>query len=305
MNDAAFDPQSLVSLRESLEREELVSVKVRINLHQASGKDIEGDLTVWLQRQQADSRCDTYYIREGMTVTKLNSKAGLKGIQALVLVDKGPLAQLLGDSEGPAHEDWDTSEERPDRLWKKWKGRVTFCRKIVDSLLEVLAPPTRKADFNLLSDFFSVEKIESPQKARRPDDNGAKDPSFKSIVAKPRWFRLDPKAGGFRIVANSSQPIPENAELTVSVAYDVPSGNPLKKWSSFDFDFKAQPERIVFKGQHVKAQKVAGNVLKLTSISPKFVFAAEGFDPHSDLFVRIEEAGESNVESVDTEETDT
>ena len=305
MNDAAFDPQTLGDLREAIDREELVAVSVRINLHRIAGEDVEGYLTVWLQRQKSDLKCDTYYIREGMTVTKLNSKAGLKGIQSLVLVDKGPLAQLLGDSEGPAHEDWDTSEERPDRLWRIWKGRVKFCRRIVDALLEVLAPPTRKADFNLLSDFFSVEKIEAPQKARQPDDNGTKDPSFKGIVAKPRWFRLDPKAGGFRIVANASHPIPDNAELTVSVAYDVPSGNPLKKWSSFDFDFKAQPERIVFKGQQVKAQKVGGNVLKLSSISPKFWFAAEGFDPHSDLFVRIEEAGESIVESADTEEGET
>jgi hypothetical protein len=305
MTEAAFAPKDLQDLRESVEREQLIAVKVRINLHRTAGKDVEGEMTVWLQRQQPDLRCDTYYVREGMTITKLNSKAGLKGIQALVLVDKGPLAQLLGDSEGPAHEDWDTSEERPDRLWKKWKGRVTFCRKIVDFLLEVLAPPTRKADFNLLSDFFSVEKIESPQKARRPDDNGAKDPTFKGIVAKPRWFRLDPKRGGFRIVANASQPIPENAELTVSVAYDVPAGNPLKKWSSFDFDFKGKQERIGFKGEYVKAQKISGNVLKLTSFGPKFWFAAEGFDAHSDLFVRIEEAGESTVDSSEAESEET
>ena len=308
MNEAAFSPGDLQALRESVEREELVAINVRINLHRAAGKDEEGVMTVWLQRQQPDSRFDTYYVREGMTITKLNSKAGLKGIQALVVVDKGPLAQLLGDSEGPAHEDWDTSEERPDRLWKKWKGRVTFCRKIVDSLLEVVAPPSRKADFNLLSDFFSVEKIESPQKARRPDDSGEKELPFKGIPVKTRWFRLDPKRGGFRVVANASQPIPENAELTVSVAYDVPAGNPLKKWSAFDFDFKARATKIVFKGEHVQVKANAGNVLTLHSFAPKFWFAAEGFDPHTDVFVRIEEAGGATVDSSEnetTEETET
>jgi len=302
MTEAAFDSQDLCDLRESFERERLVAVRVRINLHRTRDKDIEGDVIVWLQRQQQQElRCDTYYVREGMTITKLNSKAGLRGIQALVLVNKGPLAQLLGDAEGPAHEDWDTSEDRPDRLWKKWKGRVSFCRKIVDSLLEVLAPPNRKADFQLLSDFFSVEKIEAPQKARRPDDNGANDPAFKGIVAKPRWFRLDPKRGGFRVVANTSLPIPQNAELSVSVAYDVPSGNPLKKWSSFDFDFKAKPERISFSGEHVKVKKVSGNVLKLCSFAPGFWFAAEGFDPHTDLFIRIEESGDATIDSIDSE----
>jgi hypothetical protein len=58
-------------------------------------------------------RCDSYYIREGMTIIKINSRASQRGIQALVYVESGPLAKLLGDTEGPAHEDWDTSEERP------------------------------------------------------------------------------------------------------------------------------------------------------------------------------------------------
>ncbi len=302
MNEAAFAEADLHQLRESLEQQQLTSVRIRMNLPRKTGTDIEGDMVVYLQRQEPDHRCDTYYIREGMTITKLNSKASLKGIQALVLVDKGPLAQLLGDSEGPSHEDWDTSEERPNRLWKKWKGRVTFCRKIVDSLLEVLAPPTRKADFNLLSDFFSVEKIEAPQRARRPNDNGVKDPVFSGIVAKPRWYRLDGKRGGFRIVPTGNQPIPAKAELTVSVAYDVPSGNPLKKWSSFDFDFKAKPPRITFTGQHVKPKTEAGNVLKLTFTDSKFSFGAEGFDQHTDLFVRIDEAGEAASESDLTED---
>ena len=305
MNDAAFTESDLQQLRESLERDELVVVMVCMNLPQSKGPDIEGALTVYLQRQNGDQRPDTYYVREGMTITKLNSaKAALKGIQALVLVDKGPLAQLLGDSEGPAHEDWDTSEERPNRLWKKWKGRVSFCRKIVDSLLEVLAPPTKKADFNLLSDFFSVERIEAPQKARRPDDHGAKDPAFSGIVAKPRWYRLDPKRGGFRIVSNGTHPLAEDAELTVSVAYDVPAGNPLKKWSSFDFDFRQKPPRITFSGSNVNVKTIAGNVLKLSFTGSKFNLVAEGFDEHTDLFVRIDEDGDSTEEAVGSEETE-
>ena len=155
----------------------------------------------------------------------------------------------------------------------------------------MLQPTTRKADFNLLSDFFSVEEFASPQKARRPDANGEGEPAFGGIVPTPRWYRLDPRRGGFRIASSTTQPVPENAELTVSVAYDVPSGNPLKKWSSFDFDFQKKPPRITFLGQNVAPKAIAGNVLKLTFSDSKFSFAAEGFDQHTDLYVRIEEAG--------------
>ena len=306
LNESGFEQEDLESLRKSHEEETLTAVRIRINLPRKTGTDLEGQMSVFLQRQATDQRFDTYYVREGMTITKLNSKAAMKGIQALVLVDKGPLAQLLGDSEGPAHEDWNTSAERPDKTWKRgWKGRIGFCRKIVDALLEVLQPPTRKADFNLLSDFFSVEEFASPQKARRPDANGEGEPAFGAIVPTPRWYRLDPRRGGFRIASSTTQPVPENAELTVSVAYDVPSGNPLKKWSPFDFDFQKKPPRIVFLGQNVTPKAIAGNVLKLTFSDSKFSFAAEGFDQHTDLYVRIEEAGAQSAaaEPTDGDET--
>lgn len=83
----------------------------------------------------------------------------------------------------------------------------------------------------------------------------------------------------------------------MSVAYDVPSGNPLKKWSSFDFDFKQKPARITFRGENVAPKAYEGNVLKLTFSGPKFSFIAEGFDQHTDLFVRIEENGEAISET--------
>lgn len=299
MNDDAFDPADLQQLRKAIDCEELVEVRVRVGLHRKNEPSEEGQMSVFLQKQESDQRFDTYYVREGMTITKLNSRAGLKGVKALVIVDKGPLAQLLGDSENPAHEDWHTSADRPKKFWKTgWIGRVTFCRKIVDALLEVLAPPNKEADFDLLSDFFSIEKTAAPQKSRSPDEKGVTPARLAALTPKPKWYRLDGRRGGFRIVSTNSEPVPENAELTVSVAYDVPSGNPLKKWSSFDFDFKRKPCPIQFSAQNVEPRSQTGNVLKLKCTGPKFQFAADGFDIHADLYVRIDEA-ENQTESPD------
>ena len=298
MNDDAFGEVELNQLRTVLADEELVAVKVRVQLCRRDGQEQEGQLFVYLQRQQDESRFDTYYVREGMTITKLNSRAALKGIKALVVVDSGPLAQLLGDSEGPAHEDWNTSAERPDKFWKRgWKGRVTFCRKIVDALLEVLAPPKKEADFDLLSDFFSIEKTASPQKSKLPDNKGDGNGKLAGITPKPRWYRLDGKRGGFRIVASKTEPVPPDAELLVSVAYDVPAGNPLKKWSSFDFNFKQKPCPILFAGESVSAKMKSGNVIKVKCKGPKFLFTADGFDTHADLFVRIDELAPTTTAS--------
>ncbi|MEY3173433.1 MAG: hypothetical protein RLZZ436_1347 [Planctomycetota bacterium] len=286
----SFEPADLQRLRSAFSTDQLVEVRVRVGLHPLQRPAEVGVMSVFLQRGGADQRLDSYYVREGMTITKLNSRAGHRGIQALVIVDTGPLAQLLGDSENPAHEDWHSSADRPKKFWKYgWGGRVKFCRSIVDLLVEVLTVPVRQADFDLLSDFFSIPRRDAPQRAGSPDRKGSTPVRLADLPLKLRWFRLDGRRGGFRIVPTTHEPMPAEAELKVSVAYDVLSGNPLKKWSSFDFDFRRKPSVIRFSGQQVEVKSLSGNELLLTCSGPDFLFSADGFDLHADLYVRIEE----------------
>ncbi|MBS0266909.1 MAG: hypothetical protein JSS02_33590 [Planctomycetes bacterium] len=288
LTDAALDPAVLSHLRQSFHQSQLLAVTVRLALPRVQGAADTGQLRVFVQRQPEGTRCDTYYVREGMTITKLNSRAALRGVQALVLVDEGPLASLLGDSEGPAHEDWDTSEDRPSRTWAKWKGRVKFCRRIVDDLVELLNPPNSQADFELLSDFFSIQKARAPLPARLPASSGTGPAVLNPIAAQPHWYRLDGRRGGFRIAPSHLLPIPPQARLRVAVAYDLSTGNPLKKWSPLDFDFGIAGS-VTVKSERVTMQVLAGNELLLTMAGDGFSFSAEGFDEHRDLLVRIDE----------------
>ena len=113
-----------------------------------------------MQRQQDGLRCDSYYVREGMTITKISAQAGRRGIQSTRPRRRWTTVPIPGDTEGPAHEDWDQSAERPEKMWLRgWKGRVKFVRRIVDGLVELLTPPATEPDFDLLSDFFSIENI--------------------------------------------------------------------------------------------------------------------------------------------------
>ncbi|MFM7055894.1 MAG: hypothetical protein ACKO2P_03120, partial [Planctomycetota bacterium] len=250
----SFEAGDLQLLRAAFSAGELLEVRVRLKLHPLHRGVEDGEMRVFLQRNEGADRADSYYVREGMTITKLNSRvAAARGIQALVLVDRGPLARLLGDSESPSHDDWDSSADRPKKFWTSgWGGRVTFCRRIVDLLTEVLAAPVRQADFDLLSDFFSVPRANAPQRGALPDRQGSFPENLPEIAPKLRWFRLDGRRGGFRIVPASYEPMPTDTQLRVSVAYDVLSGNPLKKWNRFDFDFRDQPNGIRFSGQQVE-----------------------------------------------------
>jgi hypothetical protein len=239
-----------------------------------------------------------------MTITKLNTKRCVNGVQGLVIVEPGDLASLLGDTEGPAHTTWDTSnDERPNQTWKTWKGRVTFFSNILDALIDILSPKSTAPDFELLSDFFSIDQADSQQLNRRPKKQGEPiKPKIAPPSPTPKWYRLSGRPGGFTIADSGNPPTQVGSFLRVSVAYDLPSGNPLKAWCKFDFDFKGKDCPIEFKGNGVMAESLTGNVLEVEVTEPDFQLTAIGFDIHRDLFVRIDEVGSD--QDHDTEKGD-
>lgn len=280
----------LVRLRKHFELGALVGVCVRLSLPRKDGSTLTGEVIAWLQDTREGKPVDSYFIREGMTITKLNSAAGKRGIQALVLVEPGPMAELLGDTEGPSHEDWDTSEDRPDRNWKTWKGRVRFIRKIVDGLTDLLTTPLNEPDFDRLVDFFSLDQVAigaSPTVAGPIRTS----PSPINITPreKSRWYRVSEHTGGFAISRDAQYPLPQEAGLRLSLAYDIPSGNPLRNWSKFDFDISSTNSLPRVSGHGLKAKVIKGNVLHLTQFENDFAFSMEGFDHFRDLFIKVDE----------------
>ena len=303
LDDSSFTPELLVALRRKYAAGDIVAVKVRAYLPRKKGSPAIGELTAFVQRTGDSQRHESYYVREGMTITKLNTKRNLHGVQGLVIVKPGDLASLLGDTEGPAHTTWDTSnDERPNQTWKTWKGRVTFFSNILDALTEVLSPKSTQADFELLSDFFSIDQTDSLQLNRKPKKPGEPiKPKLTPPAPTPKWYRLAGREGGFTIADSGNPPTQVGSFLRVSVAYDVPSGNPLKAWCKFDFDFKAKDCPIQFKGNGVMAKALTGNVLELEVIESDFQLTAIGFDVHRDLFVRIDETDGQDSDGQDTD----
>ena len=288
-SEEAFAAADLKSLQNRLADGHLVHVQVQVNLLQKRDEPVVGLMSVFLQKEPQETPGDTYFVREGMTITKLTSKAAIRGVQAFVHVDRGHLARFLGDSEGPAHESWDSSAERPQKFWKTWKGRVQFCAKVVNPLLDLLMPPNQQADFDLLSDLFSIERIKLPERGTKEKEKSQEPRNFPPIPRVQRWFRVDPKSGGFRVTAASKQEIPAGALLRVLAAYDTPRGNPLSKWTELDFDFRREDSSLEFSSDGVKVTRVSGNELLLSHLDPGFWLAVNGFDANLDVFVRVDD----------------
>lgn len=285
----AFVGDELNTLRQRFSAGQLVGLQMRLWLPLLSGGGQEGHADVYLQRSGVPVRHDSYYVREGMTITKINSRAGQRGVQALVIVDSGPLAELLGDTEGPAHEDWLTSAERPSETWKTWKGRVTYVRKIVDSLVELLTPPATQPDFDLLADFFSIQRTQGQQPQPKRGKEKEEDTGMEPVTSKPKWFQITERAGGFTVSRNASTPLPTDPALKLAMAYDLPRGDPLRNWSPLDFKISNESSGLPPKGRGVKVKRIQDNVLRLAIEEEDFHFSLDGFDRHRDLFVRVDD----------------
>ncbi len=285
----AFSEEELNRLWQHFSVGDLLHLRMRLSLPLVGGGREAGELDVYLQRCGVSERRETYYIREGMTITKIGSRAAQHGVQALAVVDHGPLARLLGDTEGPAHEDWFTSAERPNQTWKTWKGRVTFVRRIVDRLVELLTPPATQADYEALVDFFSLQRTEGKQRAREPGTDDEEDAAILLIEKKPKWFQINERAGGFTICRNPAVPMPEAPRLKVSVAYDMPQGDPLRSWSPFDFRISNGPGSLVRCIEGASMHCNGSNVVWLTIHEEEFRFTLDGFDRNLDLFVRVDD----------------
>jgi hypothetical protein len=288
--------EELQQLRQSFFDGELASAQVKVALPRRQGEDHIGAINVFLQRHNDGQRRDSYYVREGMTITKINSTAGRRGVQALVIVDKGPMAKLLGDTEGPAHEDWDAKYDRADKEWKSWGVRMKFARRIVDNLCEFLTPPTAGPDRELLADFFSIELTQGMQRMRQKDQKEPGDGNFPPLIAKPRWYYITERAGGFRVARNQNVPLPAEAMLRVAVAYDLPRGNPLRNWSPIDFEISNKPGGVTPDGEGLRPKLRQGNLIDLEVVRDQFWFSLDGFDPHRDLYVRVDDISGTNGE---------
>jgi hypothetical protein len=294
LNEDSLPTDQLQKLQQSFADGEMVSIRVQVALPRRQGEDLVGVIDVYLQRHADGQRRDSYYVREGMTITKINSAAGRRGVHAMVIVDPGPMAELLGDTEGPAHEDWSPSAERPKRQWKVWGARVRFARKIVDNVVDYLTPPTTGPDRELLADFFSLERTQGVQRTRPKGQKEPGEGKFPPLTAKPKWYYITERAGGFSVLRNQAVPLPLEPTLRVAIAYDMPRGNPLRSWSPIDFEISNKAGGLKPAGEGLRPKLLQGNKVELTIVDDKFSFALDGFDRYRDLYVRVDDISGSN-----------
>jgi hypothetical protein len=233
-------------------------------------------------------RGEDFFIRDGVTITGI-STLRQKGIRVIVSVSDKPLSKLLGDSENPAHTEW---QERSPKFKGRFDRGVSCLRYVKNSpreIVKILSRPAEGRDIKLLRDLFYIGIPKEPKPhgtfdkpGLEPGANGIEnhDPE---VVTADQFLQLHRTKQGFRLsVRPGAERVPK--QIDIEMAYDFRQGNPFNRYSKLDFELNKPPIRIAGKG--LKAGILRPNALRIVLEERDFRLQVTGFDPNRDLKIR-------------------
>lgn len=229
------------------------------------------------------------FIRSGITITGVTSLREA-GIRALVIADDLPISTMLGDSENPAHTEWQDRSRNFVGKYRVGKSTLAFVKDAPRGLLRLLNKRSEQIDDTALRHLFPDPSPKQGRRASTTDRSTRRGTRRRprtrvDVTRRPRIFRLSRTSDGFTasFTEKGQQTVPLRARI--KLAYDVRRGNPYKRWNVADFDLEKDDKRISHSGGNLL--HAMGNRLEVLATSPDWKLQLKGFDPDRDLIVEI------------------
>jgi hypothetical protein len=274
----------LPSLRDKFTNNHILAFEIPISIAKKGHPAEDTSFYIVLQHDERLEQADEYYWRSGILVSDMR-KLGQQKIRAILTGDNTVISKFLGDSETPAHSQWN---ERTDGFKDNYENSVRKLRFIKGSIKElarVLNIPSSEIQTDFLKDIFYITG-----NSDKGDDNGGEIvlPLPPPPPPKPKHFSISNINGGLSInlTETAKTLLPIKAEI--SIAYDIRKGNPFTKYVKWDFEINKMNCKI----KNGAAKAIAGNIVQVTAKKPGFHFSITGFDTKRDLVVSIREITE-------------
>lgn len=305
LSEAIFEPAVLEDLRQKLENEKIVSIRLPIAVRPQKEPVVTCSFDVHLacpfdidRPEQAIIRRDLLIGEEPIGGGKLRQKA-----RGLTLIGNDALSKLLLAAEEPTHLRWNASRPRVNEYFKSGRDTVALVRNAMSKLLDVLTGGEQKRDFKLLSKYFSAPGLDSPMPTKGkkrgqdipppPTDLPRPKPKLLALEALEDGCRVKPAKGG----ALTAENIP--LEATVEFAYEGMDRDAFNEYDPFDFDLAESGFAVTHTNCVVTEKSL--NRLGFTIISPEFDLRLIGFDRNLRLRMRLSYEEKSDAATVDTQ----
>lgn len=286
-SEALIDEETLQKLRQRLSGHGPVPVRVPVTVRSKSGDDAESSFDIHLQAER-NIKEHPVFVREGIIVSGVRDRR-ISEFRSLVIINDPPLAKMLGDSENPAHTEWQKDGSNFKGRYVYGPGLINFVTQGVSKLLTIVNRTIQEPDPSLTVDFFSIEAPDAPEDdapAPRPKPGNQRPDSKPEVKPRPARITINRGKTGFTITAGNEPP-PTPFQLEVRCAYEIRGGNPLKKWNEADFLLGHGGLDPVLTGG-ITLITARQNRLLLQVTAPDFEAAVDGFDIHRDLYVRAD-----------------
>lgn len=283
-DEGLFASGLLERLRQRLDRGEKVALKIPLTVQETEGVPRPSFFKVFIKREENLERGEDHFIREGVTIAGVSSLRQ-SGVRVIVSVADRPLSKLLGDSENPAHTEW---QERSPKFRGRYKLGASCLRFVKNSsreIVKILSRPVEGRDKTLLRHLFYLDippRTDSSGSMGAPGDDGPK-PDQPDVIAQDIFLALKRIKGGFRLTrAPEAKKLPKL--ITIRMAYDVRRGNPFRKYQPLDFELDKAPIKV--RAQGAKVSDLRLNILDIILKKSDFEIVVTGFDPNRDLKIK-------------------
>jgi hypothetical protein len=286
-------------IHSKLEAGALAALRVPIQCRQKGKPAIDCQFDIFLQRDSSVTDGQIIYIREGIIITDVRPRR-TSGIRALVVIDEGPLASFLGDSENPSHTRWEKESVRDKYVYAP--AHLDYVVQSVPAILSIISEQQKRPDTSLLLDLFSLPTeletgSKTKQKQHKKKDGGETETEEIDIPVIPRRFIVDKIAHGFAI--RSGDPEAQRPLiLAIKVAYGVRRGSPFTKYNAADFRLGLGGIECKFRGAQLS--DFADNWMRVEVTEDNFEITVAGFDTdnrdlHVDVRIRDTEVADATA----------
>ena len=258
----------------------LIHARAPITLKTKAGGVLNTKFDLFLMKAPAKVQAESLFIRSAITVPNEQRYFSVTGIFGALLASDQHVASFLGDAENPAHTNWNTTAEKLKQRWKNGGDRLREIRTSLKRFYSAIGHIEERVDEDALIDFFSIEDLNRGQKNKKQVKPGPPP----DLPPSKRWYRIDSRKGGFAIRSTPDTPSEQPFMIHVRIAYDVISGNPLRRYNPLDFQLDKSPIAVAPpKGARINVASL--NEMEIEVIDHEFSVEVSGFDKHRDLLV--------------------
>jgi hypothetical protein len=298
--DDLIPSELLPTIQSKLAKGERIAIRVSLTIREKGKPAKPSYFEIFLWKDGYESGRPVF-VREGIIISDVRAPRA-RGVRSLVVIADKAIATLLGDSENPAHTQWQKDSSNFRGKYTNGSAYLDFVTHIVSNVIRCVNQQDEQADPDLLKEIFSLPKPtcdeappekSKPRKLKKPEE--PKEPIVipPIIETKKRRFKLNQVAGGFSVTRG-----PDGAEipkrLRIEVAYDRRQGNPLKKYDHADFRLEKKPIRLEPAPMGLKIVEQKGNCLVAEVVNINFHLTVVGFDERRDLIIDVKAEDENN-----------